>query len=91
MSYQEETFEALETEAKEKQENHLVLFNDDVNTFDFVIESLIDVCQHDREQAEQCSIIVHNNGKCSVKSGTVDKLRPMADALLDRGLSASID
>lgn len=91
MSYQEETFEALETEAKKKEQNHLVLFNDDVNTFDFVIESLIDVCQHDREQAEQCSIIVHNNGKCSVKSGTVDKLRPMADALLDRGLSASID
>ena len=91
MSYQEETFEALEKQEKKNLENHLVLFNDDVNTFDFVIESLIDVCLHDREQAEQCSIIIHNNGKCSVKSGTVDKLKPMADALLDRGLSATID
>ena len=91
MSYQEETFEAIEKLEKRNPENHLVLFNDDVNTFDYVIESLIDVCEHDREQAEQCSIIIHNNGKCSVKSGTVDKLRPMADALLDRGLSATID
>ena len=91
MSFQEQTLEELATKSKEKQENNLVLFNDDVNTFDFVIESLIDVCQHDREQAEQCSIIVHNKGKCSVKSGPVDKLRPMCEALLDRGLSATID
>ena len=83
MSYQEETFEALEKQEKKNLENHLVLFNDDVNTFDFVIESLIDVCLHDREQAEQCSIIIHNNGKCSVKSGTVDKLKPMA-ALVEK-------
>jgi ATP-dependent Clp protease adaptor protein ClpS len=74
-----------------KQENHLVLHNDDVNTFDWVIESLIKVCNHDREQAEQCSIIVHYNGKCPVKDGSVIQLRPMQEALLDRGLSATIE
>ena len=74
-----------------KDENHLVVFNDEVNTFDFVIESLIQVCQHDTLQAEQCTLIIHNNGKCSVKDGSYSKLRPMCEALLDRGLSATID
>lgn len=68
----------------------LVLFNDDVNTFDHVIESLIDVCGHEPVQAEQCTVIVHYNGKCAVKEGEFDKLEPMCTALLDRGLSAEI-
>jgi ATP-dependent Clp protease adaptor protein ClpS len=76
---------------KEFKNNDLVLHNDDVNTFDYVIESLIDICNHDREQAEQCSIIVHNNGKCGVKKGTVKYLKPMCQALIERGLTASIE
>ncbi len=72
-------------------ENQLVLYNDDVNTFDWVIESLVSVCKHERDQAEQCSMIIHYNGKCSVKEGNFDKLRPMCEALLDRGLSATIE
>lgn len=76
---------------KENIENHLVLYNDEVNTFDWVIDSLIDICRHHREQAEQCALIVHNNGKCSVKDGVFDDLRPMCEALLDRGLSATIE
>jgi ATP-dependent Clp protease adaptor protein ClpS len=74
-----------------KPENLLVLYNDDVNTFDHVIDSLIAVCQHERVQAEQCSYIVHYNGKCAVKEGSFVKLRPMCEALLDRGLSATIE
>lgn len=79
--------DVLVAEAEEKQ---LVLFNDDVNTFDWVIECLISICKHDAIQAEQCAIIVHFKGKCTVKSGEYDKLEPMCTALLDRGLTAEI-
>lgn len=72
-------------------QRQLVLYNDDFNTFDWVIESLIKVCKHQMEQAEQCAHIVHFNGKCAVKDGDYDKLEPMCTALLDRGLSASIE
>lgn len=78
-------------EEEVSKENQLILYNDDVNTFDWVIESLISICCHERTQAEQCSIIIHNNGKCAVKEGRFDKLRPMCEALLDRGLSATIE
>ncbi len=68
----------------------IVLHNDDVNTFDHVIECLVEICQHDPIQAEQCATIVHYNGKCSVKRGTYDQLEPRCTALLQRGLSAEI-
>jgi ATP-dependent Clp protease adaptor protein ClpS len=68
----------------------IVLHNDDVNTFDHVIISLMEVCGHEPIQAEQCAWIVHHNGKCSVKRGTFDQLEPRCTALLDRGLSAEI-
>jgi ATP-dependent Clp protease adaptor protein ClpS len=71
-------------------ERNLVLFNDEVNTFDFVIESLIDVCGHEPVQAEQCTILVHYHGKCTVKSGDFDALLPLCTALHDRGLSAEV-
>lgn len=74
-----------------KAENHLVLFNDDVNTFEFVIDSLVEVCEHERHQAEQCSLIVHYNGKCEVKKGDFGKLKPMQEALVERGLTAAIE
>lgn len=71
--------------------NHeIILFNDDVNTFDHVIETLIKVCEHDALQAEQCAILVHYTGKCTVKTGSYDDLKPQCSALLDAGLSAEI-
>ena len=73
------------TEVKE-----IILFNDDINTFEFVIETLIEVCGHDPHQAEQCTLIVHFKGKCSVKSGPVSELKPICSKMLDRGLTVSI-
>lgn len=69
----------------------LILHNDDVNTFQHVILSLVEICSHEPIQAEQCAWIVHHNGKCSVKLGTFDQLEPMCTALHDRGLSAEIE
>jgi len=72
-------------------EKSLILHNDNVNTFQFVIESLIDVCKHTTEQAEQCAYLVHYKGKCDVKQGSFDFLRPMRHELVERGLNATID
>ncbi|MHB8400534.1 MAG: ATP-dependent Clp protease adaptor ClpS [Bacteroidia bacterium] len=69
----------------------LVLHNDDVNSFDFVIETLMDVCGHTALQAEQCALIVHNNGKCGIKKGGFIELTPMCISLLGKGLCATID
>lgn len=69
----------------------LILYNDDVNTFDFVIETLVKVCNHEVIQAEQCAVIVHFKGKCIVKQGSFSKLEPLCTALLDRGLTANIE
>ncbi len=85
---QTETQEVLET--KTSDGFNIVLFNDDVNTFDWVIHSLVEVCEHQPEQAEQCAYIVHYRGKCDVKSGSYDELEPQCSALLERGLSAEI-
>ena len=68
----------------------LVLYNDDVHTFDYVIKALMRICGHSSVQAEQSAYIVHNNGKCSVKHGSKAKLKPMCTALLDRGLTAEV-
>lgn len=70
--------------------NEIVLYNDDVNTFDHVIETLVKVCDHTWEQAEQCAILVHYKGQCIVKTGELPKLKPQCSALLDAGLSAEI-
>jgi ATP-dependent Clp protease adaptor protein ClpS len=69
----------------------IVLYNDDVNTFDHVIEMLVKYCNHDSVQAEQCAHIVHYNGKCAVKNGTVKQLKPVCEALVDQKLSAQIE
>ena len=71
-------------------QKNLVVFNDDFNTFDHVIDSLIKVCSHNPIQAEQCTFIVHYKGKCDVKKGDYDTLEPMCTALLDRGITAEI-
>ena len=70
--------------------NEIVLFNDEVNTFDHVIDTLMYACEHTPEQAEQCSIIVHYKGKCTVKTGSYDDLEPRCSKLLEAGLSAEI-
>ncbi|MFZ4465011.1 MAG: ATP-dependent Clp protease adaptor ClpS [Bacteroidales bacterium] len=69
----------------------LILLNDEVNTFDFVIESLIDVCEHTPEQAETCALITHLKGKCAVKSGSRSDLLPYFEALSMRNLSVEIE
>ena len=68
----------------------LVVFNDDVNTFDHVTRTLIKVCKHTQEQAEQCTLIIHYKGKCQVKNGTFDFLRPMREAICEAGIDARI-
>ncbi len=69
----------------------LILYNDDFNTFDFVIKSLVNLCKHEVIQAEQCAHLVHYTGKCGVKRGRFHDLRPICEALLERGLTAKIE
>ncbi|MCY3998501.1 MAG: ATP-dependent Clp protease adaptor ClpS [Flavobacteriaceae bacterium] len=83
--------EELKLEQKVLTKNHsLILFNDDFNTFDHVIQCLIQYCHHTQIQAEQCTFIVHYNGKCDVKSGSLEKLKVIKDQLVDEGLTAEI-
>jgi ATP-dependent Clp protease adaptor protein ClpS len=86
-----QTKEKVQSLAEIIEQRDLIVYNDDVNTFDHVIESLIKVCKHDTIQAEQCTMIIHYNGKCQVKYGVYEKLEPMCTALLDRGISAVIE
>jgi len=72
-------------------ENRLIIHNDEVNTFDWVIETLVDVCRHDYEQAEQCAILVHTRGKYAVKHGPLDILNPMRQAISERGIGVTIE
>ena len=72
------------------KQQEIVLFNDEVNTFEYVIETLIEVCDHTPVQAEQCSLIVHYNGKCTVKTGEYNDLKPRCSKLLQAGLNAEI-
>lgn len=80
-----------DTQEELLDENLLILHNDDVHTFDYVIDALIDICEHGYEQAAQCTILVHYKGKCNVKKGRYDVLKPMKEALIDRELTATID
>ncbi|WP_298239121.1 ATP-dependent Clp protease adaptor ClpS [uncultured Algibacter sp.] len=90
MSSQEKTSVELLLQEEVSTQNEIVLYNDDVNTFDHVIETLIYACEHTSEQAEQCSLIVHYKGKCTVKTGLYDDLKPRCSMLLEAGLSAEI-
>lgn len=69
----------------------LIVWNDDVNTFDWVIETLIEVCGHSQEQAEQCAFLIHTKGQYAVKNGTYDTLKPMCDAITDRQINATVE
>jgi ATP-dependent Clp protease adaptor protein ClpS len=86
-----QTQEQNETDVLDEALHNLIVWNDDVNTFDWVIESLVNICGHDSLQAEQCALIIHYKGKCGVKKGSFDDLRPQAEALIDRGIQATID
>ena len=90
MGTKEKISEKTLSDTDSLHENEIILFNDDVNTFDHVIDTLIRVCDHTFEQAKQCSIIVHYKGKCSVKSGSYSDLKPRCTKLLEAGLSAEI-
>lgn len=86
-----QTEEKEDVDVLEQELHSLIVWNDDVNTFDWVIESLVDICEHEEMQAEQCALIIHHKGKCGVKRGSFDELRPKAEALIDRGIQATID
>ena len=81
--------DVLVEEAVDKQ-HEIVLYNDDVNTFDHVIEMLIYACDHTAIQAEQCAILVHYKGQCTVKTGDYEDLAPRCSVLLEAGLSAEV-
>jgi len=69
----------------------LIVWNDEVNTFEWVIETLIEICGQSVEQAEQCAMLIHTKGKYAVKRGTYDDLKPLCDAITDRGIGATIE
>jgi ATP-dependent Clp protease adaptor protein ClpS len=93
ISNNNDTQELLETDILTKEEaiNNIILFNDDVNTFEWVIECLMAYCGHDSIQAEQCAHIVHFTGKCAIKEGPFNTLKPICEVLLEKGLSAEIN
>ena len=89
-AYQEEVLTELMEVVETTELMDLVVFNDDFNTFEHVIETLIRVCRHTAEQAEQCTWIIHHKGKCAVKNGTFEFLKPMRDAICEAGIDAKI-
>ena len=90
MSTKEQVLEEIFIKESVKVNNEIVLWNDDVNTFDHVIDTLIDICKHTSEQAEQCAMLVHYKGRCTVKTGSMKELKPQCTQLLEAGLSAEI-
>ena len=90
MSTKEKVRERVSVKEAIQLDNEIVVYNDDLNTFDHVIETLMRVCEHAPEQAEQCSLIIHYNGKCTVKTGSLEKLKPQCTQLLEAGLNAVI-
>lgn len=88
--FHEKDEDVLVMEKTEKTKS-IVVYNDDHNSFEHVINCFIKYCKHSMVQAEQCAMIIHNNGKCAIKNGTLNKLRPIKDALCENGLSANIE
>ncbi len=85
-----EVIEDVELQIENLKLYSLVVFNDEVNTFDYVIDTLVEVCEHTPEQAEQCTIIIHYKGKCQVKTGDFEELAPMRNEICRRGISAEV-
>ena len=89
--YQEDKKEEVLETTSDEDLNDLIVYNDDVNTFDHVIKTLIKVCKHTPEQAEQCTLLVHYKGKCAVKKGSFVDLIPYRQAIVDEGINAEIE
>src|SRR6187549_3381328 len=83
--------EELDTVIETEETCTLIVWNDDVNTFEWVIETLIEVCGHSTEQAEQCAVIIDSKGKYAVKEGSYEILKPQCDAITGRGINATVD
>ena len=86
----EEELEIVLEDLVDTEEYELVVFNDEVNTFEHVARILVKVCGHTQEQAEQCTLIIHCKGKCAVKKGSRETLKPMCQSILDAGIQAAI-
>ncbi len=80
-----------ENRHQNRKDRFLILHNDDYHTFDYVIDALIKICEHDEQQAEQCTLLIHYKGKCDVKKGSFSYLRPLKKALIQKELKATID
>jgi ATP-dependent Clp protease adaptor protein ClpS len=89
-AYQEEVLVDVLEATETVDVMDLVVFNDDINTFDHVIDTLIRVCNHSAEQAEQCTMLIHFKGKCTVRTGTFDFLKPLREAICEAGIDARI-
>ena len=87
----EKTITKIENKEEKAVTKSLVLHNDDVNSFEHVIMCLIHYCKHELEQAEQCTMVTHNNGRCSIMSGSMDELLPVYNVLLDNELTVTIE
>ena len=81
----------VEVLTENEKNYHLIVWNDDVNTFEWVIETLIEICGHTESQAEQCALIIHHNGKYAVKQGNYDNLKPMWESIITRGINATLE
>jgi ATP-dependent Clp protease adaptor protein ClpS len=93
MAIRTQTFEETEVDVLTAFEKpyQIIVWNDEVNTFEWVIETLIDVCGHTEEQAEQCAMLIHTKGKYAVKKGNYDDLKPQTDAITERGIGATLE
>jgi len=91
MGIKEETSPTEKLDETTEVVKKLILFNDDFNTFDFIIESLVEVCKHDFIQAETCALIAHYKGKCAIKSGSIDKIRPIYVEMTRRRIIVEIN
>lgn len=87
----EKASEEVDTDVLDAYNCRLIVWNDEVNTFEWVIETLVEVCGHSQDQAEQCAMIIHIKGKYAVKEGDLETLRPMKEAITERGIQATID
>ena len=88
--YQEDELNEVLDDLEDKEPKNLIVFNDDYNTFDHVINTLVKICKHTLQQAEQCTWLIHYRGKCIVKTGNFKKLKPMRDGICDAGIDARI-
>ena len=85
------TYEEVDTITSYAHLYNLIVWNDEVNTFEWVIDTLMEICGHSTEQAEQCALLIHTQGKYAVKNGNYDDLKPMCDAITERGIGATVE